>query len=184
MLSLKCQEFLPGTILIRRSLSFFEAIRDLGVRKVNLSDTEPVRSVRLTYWCDGRPMGFPSGGFPDPQGPYYWAVGSRFTAGREIVESHLDTCLSAGLNITGINAEVMLGQWEFQCFGKGAKRACDDLIVARYLLYRTSEGFRPLHADHLNVYGAFNEERLTGTHEMASYDGSDARSIHRQWSIG
>lgn len=53
MLSLKCQEFLPGTILIRRSLSFFEAIRDLGVRKVNLSDTEPVRSVRLTYWCDG-----------------------------------------------------------------------------------------------------------------------------------
>jgi hypothetical protein len=50
MLSLKCQELLPGTILIRRSLSFFEAIRDLGVRKVNLSDTEPVRSVRLTYW--------------------------------------------------------------------------------------------------------------------------------------
>ena len=178
---------------------------------------------------DGRPMGFPSGGFPEPQGPYYCAVGSRFTAGREIVELHRDTCLSAGLNITSINAEVMLGQWEFQCSGKGAKRACDDLIVARYLLYRTSEefrinvniypkpiqgdwngsgmhtnfsydylrdivgkeyvealleGFRPLHADHLKVYGAFNEERLTGAHETASYDGLDARSIHRQWSIG
>ncbi len=164
---------------------------------------------------DGRPIGFPAGGFPEPQGPYYCAVGSRFIAGREVVESHLDTCLNAGLNITGINAEVMLGQWEYQCFGKGAKRACDDLIVSRYLLFRVSEkysisvnlypkpikgdwngsgmhtnfsneyirevggkeyiealleGFRLFHADHLEVYGAYNYERLTGAHETASFD--------------
>lgn len=35
---------------------------------------------------DGRPMGFPSGDFPEPQGPYYCVVGSRFIAGRGIVE--------------------------------------------------------------------------------------------------
>jgi glutamine synthetase len=59
-------------------------------------------------------------------------------AGRGIVEEHLDLCLAAGLGITGVNAEVMLGQWEFQCFGEGMK-AADDLLIARYLLFRTSE---------------------------------------------
>lgn len=50
-----------------------------------------------------------------------------------------DQSLAAGVGITGINAEVMLGQWEFQCFGKGARRACDDLTVARYLLQLIAE---------------------------------------------
>ncbi|MDV7397734.1 hypothetical protein RZS08_40415, partial [Arthrospira platensis SPKY1] len=55
------------------------------------------------------------------------------------MEEHFDTCLDAGLSITGINAEVLLGQWEFQLFGKGGKRAADDLWIARYLLHRISE---------------------------------------------
>ena len=88
---------------------------------------------------NGRPIGFPDGGFPEPQGPYYCAVGQHFVEGREIIEEHLDICLEAGIGITGINAEVMLGQWEYQCFGKGAQRACDDLMMSRYLLYRTCE---------------------------------------------
>jgi glutamine synthetase len=88
---------------------------------------------------EGRPIGFPVGGFPPPQGPYYCAVGSDFIAGRSIVEEHLDSCLDAGLGITGVNAEVMLGQWEYQCFGVGAKKACDDLTASRYLLNRVAE---------------------------------------------
>ncbi len=88
-----------------------------------------------------KPLGFPSDGYPGPQGPYYCSVGVENCVGREIVETHLDLCLEAGLSITGINAEVMKGQWEFQLFGKGAKRACDDLWLARYLLYRTGEQF-------------------------------------------
>ncbi len=90
---------------------------------------------------EGLPLGFPKHGFPRPQGPYYCSVGYGNCVGREIVEEHFDLCLEAGLNITGINAEVMLGQWEFQCFGKGAKRAADDLWVARYLLHRVAEKY-------------------------------------------
>lgn len=87
------------------------------------------------------PLGFPSGGFPRPQGPYYCSVGAMNTYGRDIVEMHLNTCLAAGLNIEGINAEVAPGQWEFQLFAKGAKEAGDQMWLARYLLERTAEKF-------------------------------------------
>jgi glutamine synthetase len=88
---------------------------------------------------NGRPLGFPEHGYPEPQGPYYCAVGTRNVVGREIAEQHLDICLSAGLNLTGINAEVMLGQWEYQLLGKGAKQGADDLWLSRYLLHRICE---------------------------------------------
>lgn len=86
-----------------------------------------------------RPVGFPAGGFPEGQGRYYCGVGCGSVVGRDIVERHLDYCLEAGLEITGVNAEVMLGQWEFQVLGKGAREAADALWLARYLLYRVTE---------------------------------------------
>lgn len=95
-----------------------------------------------TFVVDGRPLGFPKNGYPAPQGMYYCSVGDGKVTGREIVEEHLDACLYAGLTITGINAEVMLGQWEFQCFGKGARKAGDDLWIARYLLFRIAEKYQ------------------------------------------
>jgi len=88
-----------------------------------------------------RPIGFPEGGFPRPQGPYYCSVGAKNAYGRAIVEEHLDACLDAGLNVEGINAEVATGQWEFQIFARGAKRAGDEIWVARYLLERIGEKY-------------------------------------------
>ena len=88
-----------------------------------------------------RPLGFPDHGFPNPQGMYYCSVGNKNVAGRDIVEAHLDLCLEAGLNLTGINAEVLLGQWEFQVLGQDPYSAGDDLWIARYLLYRVTEEF-------------------------------------------
>ncbi|GAA4908446.1 glutamine synthetase beta-grasp domain-containing protein [Mucilaginibacter defluvii] len=161
-----------------------------------------------------KPLGFPAGGYPGPQGPYYCSVGANNAFGREIVEEHLDVCLEAGLNVEGINAEVAAGQWEFQIFAKGAKEAGDQIWIARYLLERIGEkygvsinwhckplgqldwngsgmhanfsntllrtanskekfeavceAFRPAVAECIAVYGADNDQRLTGKHETAS----------------
>ena len=48
-------------------------------------------------------------------------------------------CLVAGLKISGINAEVMPGQWEFQVGPIGPVEASDHLWMARYLLERNAE---------------------------------------------
>lgn len=162
-----------------------------------------------------RPIGFPADGFPAPQGPYYCSVGAGKAVGRDIVEEHLELCLQAGLNVEGINAEVMMGQWEFQVFAKGAKEAGDQVWVARYLLERVAEkhglsinwhckpvkgdwngsgmhanfsntllrtcgsketyeavcqAFEPRIKHHIDVYGADNDQRLTGLHETQSID--------------
>jgi glutamine synthetase len=88
-----------------------------------------------------KPLGFPEGGYPGPQGPYYCSVGASNAFGREIVEKHLDAIIDAGINVEGINAEVAAGQWEFQIFSKGAKEAGDQIWVARYLLERIGEEY-------------------------------------------
>ena len=162
-----------------------------------------------------RPIGFPTDGYPAPQGPYYCSVGAGKAVGRDIVEEHLEMSLEAGINVEGINAEVMMGQWEFQVFSKGAKDAGDQIWVARYLLERCAEkygmainwhckpvqgdwngsgmhanfsnttlrtcgskevydaicqAFEPRIKEHIDVYGADNDQRLTGLHETQSID--------------
>lgn len=94
-----------------------------------------------TIMKDEKPIGFPPYGYPEPQGKYYCGVGSGRINGRLFVEDHLNSCLECGIDITGINAEVLPGQWEFQVLGKGKKKASDDLWIARYLLHKISEEF-------------------------------------------
>ncbi len=161
------------------------------------------------------PLGFPMGGYPPPQGPYYCSVGGKNAFGRNIVERHLEMCMEAGIEIGGINGEVAAGQWEFQGFAKGAALAGDEMWIARYFLERCTEeeglciNWHPkplgatdwngsgMHANfsnelmrtcgdqatfekicqafdgdrikaHVGVYGAYNEQRLTGLHETQS----------------
>ena len=87
---------------------------------------------------DGRPLGWPEKKAPRPQGDYYCGVGEGNVIGREIVDRHTEACMNAGIGITGTNAEVALGQWEYQVLGSGI-RAGDDLWMSRYILQRIAE---------------------------------------------
>ena len=174
------------------------------------------------------PLGFPKDGYPAPQGPYYTGVGTGKAFGRELVDEHLHLCLEAGLNVEGINGEVMMGQWEFQIFAKGAGRSGDEIWVGRYLLERTAEKYglsidfhpKPIKGDwngsgmhanfsngtmrgagdetiftkicesfgqniqeHIAVYGADNDQRLTGLHETQSIDKFSYGAFDRGASI-
>jgi len=163
---------------------------------------------------EGRnPLGWPEGGYPAPQGPFYCGVGADEVFGRDIVEEHMQLSLDAGLELSGINAEVMPGQWEYQIGPLGPLDAADQMWISRWLLYRISEDYgisatlhpKPVkgdwngagahtnfstksmreeggldvikeaceklskkHDEHINVYGAHNDERLTGLHETCS----------------
>lgn len=92
---------------------------------------------------DGRPLGFPEFGYPNPQGQYYTGVGYDHVGdiARQIADEHLELCIEAGINHEGINAEVAKGQWEFQIFAKGSRSAADDMWAARYLLMRLTEKY-------------------------------------------
>jgi len=85
------------------------------------------------------PLGFPEDGYPEPQGIYYCGVGGDQVRGRNLALFHLCFCLDIGIELTGINAEVAIGQWEYQCFAKDTLKACDDLWMSRYLLYKLTE---------------------------------------------
>jgi len=89
------------------------------------------------FVSEGQLAGWPSGGYPEPQGNYYCGVGTQ--VGREIAEEHMWICVNSGIEVLGTNAEVALGQWEYQVFAKGHKKACDDLWMSRYLLLRIAE---------------------------------------------
>ncbi len=90
---------------------------------------------------NGIPLGFAQGptGHPRPQGDYYCGVGYDSVVGREIVEEHMNVCMEIGLEISGINAEVLLGQWEYQIGPVPALIGADQLWISRYLLQRVAE---------------------------------------------
>jgi len=91
----------------------------------------------------GHPYGlFDETGRAKEQGEYYCGVGYDEVSLRDLVEVHATRCFQVGINLTGTNAEVLKGQWEYQVFGVTPKKAADDLIVSRYLLFEISEKFK------------------------------------------
>ena len=68
-------------------------------------------------------------------------MGADEIFGRDVVEAHSDACMAAGLSISGTNAEVMMGQWEFQIGPLSPVEVSDQIWLARWLLYRVAEDF-------------------------------------------
>jgi len=121
---------------------------------------------------DGAPYGWPKGGFPGPQGPYYCGVGTGRVFARDLIEAHYRACLYSGIKISGINAEVMPAQWEFQvgpCIGI---ESGDHMTMARFLLIRCAEEWgikvsfhpKPLKGD-WNGAGAHTNYSTNGTRD-------------------
>ena len=85
-----------------------------------------------------KPLGY---GENKKQGQFYCSVGSENAFGRALAEEHLHACISAGIKISGINAEVAPGQWEFQIGPCVGIEEGDHLWMARYLLVRLAEKY-------------------------------------------
>lgn len=81
------------------------------------------------------------GGYPGPQGPYYCSVGTENAFGRYVAEAHYRACLYAGIQISGINGEVLPGQWEYQVGPSEGIASGDQMWVSRYILQRVCEQF-------------------------------------------
>ena len=134
-----CQVLLPGTMEPHPTNT--RAALAAVAKKYADQDSWFGIEQEYTFFKEGRPLGWPAAGYPAPQGPYYCGVGADEVYGRDIVEAHTTACLDAGLAISGTNAEVMMGQWEYQIGPAGPLEVSDQIWVSRYLLYRISEDF-------------------------------------------
>ena len=133
-----CEVFNPdGTVHASNARA---ALRALAEKHANQEAWFGIEQ-EYTFFDGIKPLGWPDNGFPAPQGGYYCGVGSDEVYGRDIVEDHMEACILAGIEMSGINAEVMPGQWEFQIGPLGPLEAADEVWLARWLLYRIGEDY-------------------------------------------
>lgn len=146
--------------------------------------SDPMFGLEFEFFLyqKNNPLGIPKypDSFPKPQGDYYCGIGAQNAIGRQMIEVVLNRCLHSRVEITGLNAEVAPGQWEFQVCNTGIK-ACDDSIVFKYILQRTAEDYnvdinfhpKPIEGDwngsgcHVNFS---TKEMREGTSEKTGYD--------------
>jgi len=102
-----------------------------------LCDKEPWFGLEQEYFLFFKDMY----GQDDSKVGLHYCGSTNNYAERAIAEKHLQACIEAGIKISGINAEVSNGQWEYQIGPCEGIEAGDHLVVARYLLERIAEKY-------------------------------------------
>lgn len=103
---------------------------------VSAGGAVPWFGLEQEYYMLDVTTGLPLGFSGQPQGEFYCGT----NRGRALAEEHLGACLTAGLTVSGINAEVGPAQWEYQIGPvEGGAAAADQLIISRFLLVRLAE---------------------------------------------
>ena len=85
------------------------------------------------------PSGWSGEASTNSQGQYYCSVGSNNAFSRKVAEQAYHLSLEAGLNASGMNAEVAPGQWEIQIGPCCGILAGDHVLIMRYILNRVGE---------------------------------------------
>ena len=113
--------------------------------EMNSEHSEPMFGLEQEFFISRKtcgqlvPVSFPDNQtVPSAQGDYYCGVGGSNVYGRDLIEQMLQRLLHARIPITGLNAEVAPGQWEFQVCSTGID-AADSLILLRYICNRVLE---------------------------------------------
>jgi glutamine synthetase len=105
-------------------------------------DEQPWFGLEQEYFIidpkTNKPLGFNKN---DTQGQFYCSAGAENSFGRVVSEEHLKGCIYAGIQISGTNAEVAPGQWEYQIGPCTGIDEGDQLWVSRYLLIRIAEKY-------------------------------------------
>ena len=112
-------------------------------------ELEPLFELKQEYFmmCNeytypsSTPLFFKNPKQPKEQGDYYCGVGNQNIIMRSLAEKHYLFCITAGINISGINAEIAPNQWGFRIGPCSGISAGDELILARYILTKLSEQF-------------------------------------------
>jgi len=103
-------------------------------------EEEPWFGIEQEYFIidpkTNNPLGFDEN---KKQGQYYCSVGAENAFGRKIAEEHLLECINYGVIVSGMNAEVAPGQWEYQVGPCVGIESGDHLWISRYILQKIAE---------------------------------------------
>ncbi len=105
-----------------------------------------------------------SASLTNTHGHYHSQVGGRLSEHREIVEGHLNSCISTGISIDCSLSEDAEDKWQYQIGGPklNAVQTCDQLLVSRFILMRMAENSR----SHIEFCKDDSLNITISTHEM------------------